>query len=219
MTKNSYAPLFSDLPGSLPIFPLTGALLLPGGNLPLNIFEPRYLAMVDAAMAGNRLIGMIQPREKGGETLYDIGCAGKIIEFSEEEDGRYMISLRGICRFQLAQELEVSSAFRQVRPDWSAYEGDLSLKSCLGLDREKLEGLLKAYFEMEGLSCDWGRVDEASDGKLITCLSMICPFDPKEKQALLEADACQARAALFMDLLDFALKGGSPGLRDAKTRH
>lgn len=206
MTTNPFAPAFENLPDSLPIFPLAGVLLLPGGQLPLNIFEPRYLKMVDAALAGPRMIGMIQPSGAGNPPpVYGIGCAGKITEFSETDDGRYLITLSGICRFRVREERQADTPYRQITPDWQPFEKDMLKTDCLGLDRKKLAGLLQSYFPQQGLSCDWSKVEEATDNRLITCLSMICPFDAKEKQALLEAACCKTRAEIFMSMLEIAV--------------
>ncbi len=192
MSQNPFAPDFKDLPENLPIFPLSGVLLLPCGQLPLNIFEPRYLAMIEAALSGDRIIGMVQPRDKAVKEIrddtpvFETGCAGKITEFNEMADGRYLITLTGISRFRIEEELAVNEGYRRVKPDWSAYGNDLNESKCLNLDRKKLKTLLHKYFDREGMDCDWGAVDDAPDGKLITCLSMVCPFDPCEKQALLD---------------------------------
>lgn len=205
MEQNPYAPEFEALPDTLPVFPLAGVLLLPAGNLPLNIFEKRYLKMVEAAMAGNRLIGMVQLKDENF-SIYDVGCAGKITEFKETNDGRYLITLNGICRFKITQELDVPTSYRQVKPDWSAYQKDLAPSTSLNLDRAKLNDLLQSYFSSQEMNCDWKAVEKANDGRLITCLSMICPFDAKEKQALLEAPNCKARADMFMTMLEMAVK-------------
>lgn len=221
MSKNPFAPDFDDLPAALPVFPLTGVLLLPGGHLPLNIFEPRYLEMVDAALSSHRLIGMVQPKTPnydGAQKNPEIsatGCAGKIVDYCETEDGRYVITLNGICRFSIVEEMKTTTKFRQVKPDWGPFEKDLNAIGCLDLDREKLNILLEKYFDIQGLHCDWGMIEEASDEKLITCLSMICPFEPQEKQALLEAVCCNARADLFMTMLDMAVKSGA----ETQTQH
>ncbi len=220
--KNPFAPDFNDLPEILPVFPLRGALLLPSGRLPLNIFEPRYLAMVERAMATNRLIGMVQPRDDGDPpALYETGCAGKIIEFSETPDGRYLITLAGIARFRISKELGQDNGYRRVSAIWNGFEEDLTQSGCLGLDRKALNGLLGQYFEMQGMSCDWDAVETATDGRLITCLSMVCPFDPAEKQALLEADCCKTRAGMFMTMLEMALKSGEvdTGALCSKNKH
>lgn len=206
MTRNPYAPPKDKLPDILPIFPLEGVLLLPGGKLPLNIFEPRYLDMINAALAGHRMIGMIQPKD--GKTLYNTGCAGKITEFSETEDGRYLITLRGISRFAVKEELSTTTDFRQIKPCWGHYDDDLDNKSCLGLDRDRFDRILRQYFEHEGMSCDWNAIKETPDSKLITCLAMACPLTPEDKQKILEAGCCKSRAELFIELLEFALCSG-----------
>ncbi len=196
------------LPGRLPVFPLSGVLLLPRGNLPLNIFEPRYLAMVDDALKTDRLIGMIQPRdsdEKGAVSLFDTGCAGRITSFAEQDDGRYLITLTGICRFRISCEIEPVSGYRRIEPDWSAFRDDFKPLDSLDLDRPLLKKMLGDYFDLQGLSCDWDAVDGTPDERLITCLSMICPFEPGEKQALLEAVCGRERAIKFMTMLKMAL--------------
>ena len=212
MEQNPFAPKFEDLPMSLPVFPLSSALLLPLGQLPLNIFEPRYLQMVEDAMATDRLIGMIQPHPADQDArkprLQQTGCAGKIIEFSETEDGRYLISLSGVYRFNIDEELSTTKTYRIVKPDWTPYKSDFSSYKSLDLDREKLKSLMKSYFEQHDMNCDWYAFDRAADGKLITCLSMLCPFDPAEKQSLLEASCAKKRAALFIGMLEMALKSG-----------
>jgi len=206
-----------ELPDILPIFPLNGVLLLPRGQLPLNIFEPRYLAMVDKAFRTGRLIGMVQPKGLSQETgpnnipIYQTGCAGRIINFEETEDGRYLITLLGVSRFDIREELSLENGFRQIVPDWSPYNGDTETQECLGLDRGRLLSLLKPYFEQQGMSCSWESFDDAPDEKLITCLSMVCPFDSGEKQALLEAGCCKERAEMFLTMLEMAVKEhGSP---------
>lgn len=214
MDKNPFAPDFDELPETLPIFPLEGVLLLPSGNLPLNVFEPRYLAMIEDAMASTRMIGMVQPKGKDlkeikdDEPVFTTGCAGKITEFSETTDGRYLITLTGICRFTIENELPMNRGYRKVQSGWEAYRADLDAQTCSELDRGHLKTLLEKYFEKEGMQCDWQAVDDAPDNKLITCLSMVCPFDPCEKQALLEAQCCDTRAKMFMTMLEMAACGG-----------
>ena len=210
MEQNPFAPKFEDLPESLPVFPLASAFLLPSGQLPLNIFEPRYVQMVEDALAGNRMIGMIQPADESeNPVLAKTGCAGKIIEFSETTDGRYLITLSGAYRFNIADEVESMRLYRLVKPDWTPYETDSKAFRCLDLDRERLKDLLKNYFQQHEMDCDWSAVDEAPDGKLITCLSMVCPFEATEKQALLEAACCKTRASLFMSMLEMAVQSGA----------
>ena len=210
--QNPFAIDFNDLPESLAVFPLASAFLLPSGQLPLNIFEPRYVQMIEDAMRSNRLIGMILPQidqtEKETPILEKTGCAGKIIEFSETMDGRYLITLAGIYRFNIDEELSTDKLYRTVKPDWAPYETDTKAFSCLGLDRDKLKTLLKDYFVQHEMDCSWQAVDDAPDGKLITCLSMICPFEHQEKQALLEAPCCKTRAQMFMSMLEIAVSSG-----------
>jgi len=209
MEQNPFAPVFEDLPEILAVFPLEAAFLLPTGHLPLNVFEPRYVQMVEDALRASRMIGMIQPRIgvccDGKPALYTTGCAGKIIEFTENSDGRYTIKLAGLYRFDIIEELVTPKLYRMVKPDWTAYRGDSRAFQCLDLDRVHLKTLLKAYFEKHEMACDWKAVEGVPDGKLITCLSMVCPFDVAEKQALLEAQCCRTRAELFMAMLEIAL--------------
>lgn len=212
MEQNPFAPDYDSLPETLPVFPLSSAFLLPSGQLPLNIFEPRYLRMVEDAMSGNRLIGMIQPVEEQKDdekpALLKTGCAGKIVEFSETPDGRYLITLSGVYRYNIVGELQTNTPYRVVTPDWAPFEGDNTVYRCLDLNREKLKSLLKEYFQQHDMDCSWKAVDGAPDGKLITCLSMVCPFETKEKQALLEAPCCKTRAGLFMGMLEMAVQSG-----------
>tara|TARA_B100000780_G_scaffold278758_1_gene253521 strand:- start:1574 stop:2242 length:669 start_codon:yes stop_codon:yes gene_type:complete len=213
MEQNPYSPRFDALPDSLPIFPLGGVLLLPGGQLPLNIFERRYLDMVDHAMRHDRIFGMIQPlqtpenHDSPVPALYKTGCAGKIIDFKETPDGRYLITLNGICRFDIKEELPPQQGFRSIRANWAPYKQDLDGKDCLGLDRDHLHNLLKSYFSKEELECDWASIEKSTDNKLITCLSMICPFEARDKQALLEPPCCKTRGEMFISMLEMAVKG------------
>ena len=202
----STAAIIPPLPEELPVFPLPGVLLLPRGRLPLNIFEPRYIAMVDDALKTDRMIGMIQPRDDAA--LYETGCAGKITSFDETEDGRYLITLTGISRFKIKNELPLKNGYRRFRADWSPFSDDFKETDCLDLDRDALKKMLAEYFQLQDLCCDMDAIDGASDNKLITCLSMICPFDPGEKQALLEARCCRERAQKFLALLKIAVHDG-----------
>ncbi len=208
MLDNPLDTDFDTLPDTLPVFPLDGVLLLPRGHLPLNIFEPRYIAMVNEALRTHRLIGMVQPSGPsiGPLPLFKTGCAGRIVQFQETEDKRYLITLRGVARFEVKQELEMSHGFRRVRPDWSKFSEDFEKIECLGVDRPRLVSMLEVYFEQNDMSIDWKLVTAVNDEKLMTCLAMICPFSPGEKQALLEAPSCKARASLFMNLLEIAIK-------------
>jgi uncharacterized protein len=202
----------ADLPRALPVFPLTGVLLLPRGQLPLNVFEPRYLAMVDAALAGERMIGMIQPTEHEERALKPglsaVGCAGRIVAYRETDDGRYLITLDGICRFRIAAELALDAPYRQVQPDFADFAGDLAESKDGDLPRERLLAALKAYLSQRDLKADWKTVMEAPGETLVNALSMLCPFEPAEKQALLEAQDWESRTAVLVALLEMA--GSAP---------
>ena len=196
-----------DLPEELPVFPLTGVLLVPRGELPLNIFEERYMNMIDDAMCSNRIIGIIQPKCSdvksccGNSELYNVGCAGKITEYSETGDGRYLINIKGIARFEIKEELDKKNLYRRVVPNWTNYERDLLHLDCLELDKEKLKIKLRTYFEKQGMQCSWSAIENTPDQKLMATLAMVCPLSPQEKQALLEAEDCKSRAELFMSML------------------
>jgi hypothetical protein len=206
-----------DLPATAPVFPLTGALLLPRTHLPLNIFEPRYLAMVDAALAGDRLIGMIQPAHPGaeGETAYPdlsrVGCLGRLTSFSETGDGRYLISLSGVCRFALAAELDTDSPYRQGRLDVSNYAGDLQPAPEPELDRNRLYQALSPYLEANELEVDWEDLERARSESLINTLCLALPLGPREKQGLLLAETLNQRAQLLLNLLEMAQGAAGEG--------
>jgi len=197
------------LPDILPIFPLSGVLLLPRGRLPLNIFEPRYLAMTRSALAGNRLIGMVQPSDAtvsgSNPPVYPTGCAGRITSFSETDDGRFLITLTGVCRFRIKEELPLLEGFRRVVPDWSGFVGDLESESEPSFDRERLIERLRAYFQRQQISADWDAISSVSGERLVTSVAMICPFDPSEKQALLEAADLGQRAQLLIAIVEMAV--------------
>lgn len=195
----------ADLPQVIPVFPLPGAILLPRGQLPLNIFEPRYLNMIDDAMAGDRMIGMIQP-QLGPARLPDlssIGCAGRITSFAETSDGRYLITLTGCSRFRLASEIPGRAPYRQIRADFVPFEADLTTPPVddVGLDRDGLLDALRAYLEARGLDIDWDTAETAPPEALVNSLSMALPFDPPEKQALLEAASLTDRSTVLTALL------------------
>ncbi|MEL6235216.1 MAG: LON peptidase substrate-binding domain-containing protein [Pseudomonadota bacterium] len=200
----------ADLPQTISVFPLGGALLLPRARLPLNIFEPRYLAMLEDAMkTPERLIGMIQPLESG-RRMHQIGCAGRITSFTETEDGRYLITLGGVCRFRLGKEEEGFSPYRRFTVDWSSFERDLGAsEEDPGLDRERFLDLLARYFETARLSSDWDALKSADAELLINSLSVLCPFEVEEKQALLEAPSLETRRETLVMLMEFALRGGA----------
>jgi len=196
------------LPDILPIFPLTGVLLLPRGRLPLNIFEPRYLAMTSDALGGERMIGMIQPSDpsEGGmnPAVYSVGCAGRLTSFSETDDGRYLITLSGLSRFRIREELPLLRGYRRVVPDWDAYAQDRGPPGRLNFERSRLIAGLRNFFEQRSLSVDWDAIEKAPSEYLVTSIAMACPFAPSEKQALLEAADLDARAELLTALVEMA---------------
>lgn len=213
--RPAFHPRLSDLPGEIAIFPLPGALLLPGGRLPLNIFEPRYLAMTQDALANRRLFGMIQPnpqeaRGPTGPGLYRIGCLGRLAQFAETDDGRLLITLAGLIRFRVAEELPLhDGGYRRIRPDFSPFAADLDPPSPT-LDRPALEAALSAYFKAQGIGADWEAIQATPDPLLVTTLCMACPFEPREKQALLEAETPAARAAMLVALLQIGAAAPAP---------
>jgi Lon protease-like protein len=202
-----------DLPLVIPVFPLDGVLLLPGGQLPLNIFEPRYLNMLDDAMSGERIIGMIQTRAGGDHqrpALAPVGCAGRVTSFAETSDGRYLITLTGLCRFRAGDELPVRTPYRQMRVDFSPYEPDLREDGAgerTAADIDRLLVALRRYLDHRGLAIDWGDAESAPSDALINSLAMALPFDPMEKQALLEAETIFERKATLTALLEIDAAG------------
>jgi uncharacterized protein len=204
----------ADLPEVIPIFPLPGALLLPRARLPLHIYEPRYLAMVDDVLkTQGRLIGMIQPFEGAqGTQLHAIGCAGRLTALSETEDGRYMITLAGVSRFRVVHEVEGFAPYRRAEVTWTGFERDLGrTEDDPGLERDEFLRLLGRYFDSQGLSTDWDSVREAEDELLVNSVSMLCPFPPEDKQALLEAPTLPTRRETLVTLIEFGLRGGATG--------
>jgi uncharacterized protein len=202
----------ADLPDTIPVFPLPGALMLPRTRLPLHIFEPRYLAMIEDCMkTKHRLIGMIQPRATpGGEKrLQAIGCAGRLTGFSETEDGRYMITLSGTSRFRVKEEVQGFTPYRRVMVDWATFERDLGpTETDTHFKRPEFMDLLGRYFTALNLSTDWDSLKDAEAELLINSLSMLCPFSPEDKQALLEAPSLDTRRETLVTLIEFALRGG-----------
>jgi uncharacterized protein len=225
------------LPDVLPIFPLTGVLLLPRGRLPLNIFEPRYLAMTRDALAGERLIGMIQPSDATSAPpgmspppgavgiaglsplVYPVGCAGRLTQFSETDDGRYLITLTGIQRFRIREELPLLSGYRRVVPDWAPFAADRQRPAEPVFDRERLLRGLRGYFAQRRIEADFDAIEKAPGEYLVTSLAMACPFAPSEKQALLEAADLDARAALLTTLVEMAAIESSGEDSGGGTRH
>ncbi len=219
---NAIYETIADLPPILPVFPLSGALLLPRTQLPLNIFEPRYIDMVDAALAGNRLIGMVQPSpdvdlmdlDEDKPMLANVGCVGRLTSFQESGDGRYMITLQGVTRFEVGRELDTITAFRQVECDFASFSDDLHC----GMGEEDVDrhGLLKAlrdYLDANNLEADWQSVSEAETEVLVNALCMMCPFGPQEKQLLLEARDLKTRAETLIAIneMDMARMNNGDG--------
>jgi len=207
---NAHYRLESDLPAAIAVFPLEAALLLPGGRMPLNIFEPRYLQMVDDAIAGDRLIGMIQPglddarRADGEPELCNVGCLGRIISFAETGDGRYLVSLQGVCRFRVVREMAVRTPFRQCRiaPFLTDLEED---PTAADIDRPALLKAFRAYLQANDLDADWESVSRADNVMLVNALSMMAPYGRAEKQALLEAADLKTRAETLVAITEILL--------------
>jgi len=206
----------ADLPDTIPIFPLGGALLLPRSRLPLHVFEPRYLQMIeDALKTSTRLIGMVQPNVvpgRAGPGLQTIGCAGRITQFSETEDGRYMVTLAGMSRYRVLKEVEGFTPYRRCEVSWEGFGNDLrSEETDSGLKRDQFLEALGRYFDVRGLSADWETLKDADDELLINSLSMMLDFDSEDKQALLEAPSLSTRRETLVTLIEYALRGGSEG--------
>ncbi len=202
-----FHPRAEELPAEFPVFPLEGALLLPRGRLPLNIFEPRYVAMVEDSLGAGRVFGMIQPdptaaASEFGPGLYQIGCLGRLASFSETDDGRFLITLVGVIRFSVQDELGLCRGYRRVRGNVAGYDDDLRLDPRpIGVSREILLGALRRYFGCRGLEANWDAIRKIPDDMLVVTLSMICPFEAPEKQALLEAPTEAERASTLLALL------------------
>lgn len=226
--KDTYkAP--ADLPTELPIFPLGGALLLPRAHLPLNIFEPRYLKMVDDAMRTHRLIGMVQPDSAAGikaqgetyskPSVYGTGCAGRITTFSETEDNRFLITLTGVSRFRIAGEIEADEPYRICEADFAAFADDL--KPGLGeddVDREALLDAFRKFLDANSMEADWEEVGETPTELLVNTLCILSPYDAAEKQAMLEADTLKTRAETLITLTEMVLAGNGAGQKLGGTR-
>lgn len=204
-----------DIPEAVPVFPLSGALLLPGGQLPLNIFEPRYLSMFDAALSGNRLVGIVQPSlthddpmsVTSAPVLSAVGCIGRITSFTETGDGRYIVSLSGVCRFRLLEEAESTEPYRAFRV--APFMADLSEDEEGAVDRSELLRVFRAYLDANRLEADWESVERAGNRMLVNSLSMMSPFGPAEKQALLEAPDLKSRAETLIAITEILLAQGS----------
>jgi uncharacterized protein len=201
----------SELPNTIPIFPLAGVLLLPRGELPLNVFEPRYLAMIDDALKGHRLIGMIQPNSDAGGTrnvpaLFSVGCAGRITQFAETGDGRYIVTLTGVGRYRVSAEMPVLTQYRQAQADFEAFAEDfIPGYGEEDVDRDSVLKTLDEFAQSNKLKIDWKSIESASNEALVNALSMMSPFGPKEKQALLEAADLKSRADVLVAITQMEL--------------
>ncbi len=201
----------AQLPAELPIFPLAGVLLLPHGHLPLHIFEPRYLNMVEHVLGGSRMLGMIQPNDTvpnpvpDDAKLYQTGCAGRIISFAETDDGGYLITLRGICRFRIAEELPLMAGYRSVSPEFAPFHHDLAEQAGNRVDRARLLDAARIYLHFKDATTDWSAVASASDQMLVNSLAMMCPFETREKQALLECADFADQCDMLITLLEMAV--------------
>ncbi|CAN7194478.1 LON peptidase substrate-binding domain-containing protein [Bosea sp. LjRoot237] len=205
-----------DCPAVIPLFPLAGALLLPRGQMPLNIFEPRYLTMIDDALRTHRVIGMIQPEPENGRqsqvpALLQVGCLGRITQFAETGDDRYVITLTGVARFRLEEELSVTTPYRQARIAYDGFTVDFQARAGEDeVDRAALLKALRRFAKANELKIDWKGVNEAPNEALVNALSMMCPFGPPEKQALLEAPSLKSRAEVLVAITEIELaRGGS----------
>jgi Lon protease-like protein len=201
-----FTPRFDDLPSEFAVFPLDGVLLLPRGRLPLNIFEPRYLAMTEDALAHGRMFAMIQPdpavtETANGPALYRVGCLGRLTSFSETEDERFLITLTGLVRFTIASEIDMRRGYRRVIGDFSRFRADMNEPEDIGIDRDGLLTALRGYFARRSIEPNWDAINRLADDALVVTLAMVCPFEPIEKQALLEAPGDAERADTLLALL------------------
>jgi uncharacterized protein len=206
-----------DLPDVIPVFPLPGALLLPRGQMPLNIFEPRYLAMVDEALRTNRIIGMIQPDAEGGGTpavpkLFSVGCAGRLTQFAESGDGRYLITLTGIARFRVEEEPATTLPYRLCRVTFEPFAADFQARAGEDeVDRPAVLKALKDFVQATDMKLDWKGVEQAPNEALVNALSMMSPYGPREKQALLEAPDLKTRAEVLVAITEIELARARDG--------
>ena len=215
MSAAVHSPGPDDLPETIPVFPLPGALLLPHGSLPLNIFEPRYLNLAADALGQGRMMGMVQPVHAEPDPvsdtaeLYRTGCLGRITSFAETDDGRFLITLTGVSRFRIVDELECVRGYRRVAARYDAFAHDLQDDTGATADRQRLLDAVRAYFHFQGIDTDWAAIKEAPDGALVTSLAMTCPFEPREKQALLECPGLIERGELLTTLMEMAVHGST----------
>ena len=198
------------------MFPLAGALLLPHGRLPLNIFEPRYLAMIEDALGAGRLLGMVQgdpsrARDERGSAIYTVGCLGRLSSFSETEDGRFLITLSGISRFRITEELATRRGYRRMSVDYAEFRADQApLPAHETVTRAEFMAALRPYFTSQGMEVNWEAIEKTPEAMLVNTLSMLCPFAVAEKQALLEAPSDAERTAMLLALMRMALHGDGP---------
>jgi Lon protease-like protein len=215
MAGNKRYESAADIPDRVPVFPLAGALLLPSGQMPLNIFEPRYIAMINAALGSDRLIGMIQPALDASERattppLCEVGCLGRIVQFTETGDGRYGIMLSGVSRFRIVEEIATITSYRQCRISIDSFNDLTEPKSGEDdVDRSALLRTFRDYLEANDLEADWDSVSRATNAGLVTALSMMSPYGPPEKQALLEAPDHATRAKTLIAITEMALAGAN----------
>jgi len=216
----AFHPRLEELPSEFAVFPLPGALLLPRGKLPLRIFEPRYVAMTEDALGQGRMFGMIQPDPNAQESdrgpgVYRVGCLGRLSSFSETDEGHYLITLTGLARFSVVEELEMRRGYRRVRADFSAYQADLDLTpQQIGVERKALIGALRSFFSSRGFNANWDIIEKLDDDMLVITLATVCPFEPAERQALLEASSQVERSSTLLALLQMAaLAPDAPGGR------
>jgi Lon protease-like protein len=208
--KGTRSDFEAQLPEIIPVFPLAGGLLLPRGQMPLNIFEPRYIEMVDSVLRGDRIIGVIQPQDESeseafAPRLQSIGCAGRITSYSETGDGRYLITLTGIARFAVLEEIATGTPYRRCRVTAEPFAMDFAVRGESDVDRETLINAFRAYLEANDLEADWDSVDRASNESLVNAIAMIGPYGPAEKQALLEAPDLKTRAETLVALTEISL--------------
>ncbi len=200
------------LPDNLPLFPLSGALLLPLGRMPLNVFEPRYMSLVEDALGRHRALGMVQPVElvsgpaDDRAEIYSVGCAGRITSFTETDDGRYVITITGVGRFRIREEALTERGYRQAAVDYGDFRDDLEEGNGRIADRQRLLDAVRVYFELKDLDADWPTIDEAPDVAVVNSLAMCCPFEPGEKQALLESADLGQRGLLLTTLMEMAVR-------------
>jgi Lon protease-like protein len=219
MSINKAYSSIDQLPQRLPLFPLAGALLLPRGELPLNIFEPRYVAMVDAAVAATRLIGMVQPLPGSPSTapeLFEIGCVGRITQFGESGDGRYLIMLTGVCRFRIASGFDHETPYRVADVDFGEFAHDLEVGAGeSAVDRRGMIDMLRKFADSSKIEVDWSSVDAAPTETLVNALAMMSPFGVREKQLLLESIDLKTRAETLIDLARFDMSQSEAGSVDS----